>query len=100
MPRGKRWVLLPHCVQVTGNAAKINLFKVPGGYAMPVTFGGQAKSVEIVLCGLPKLSDKTRTEALHPGVKNPVEVGLRRNEAAVVMTVPLHRGCAMVRIVD
>jgi hypothetical protein len=46
------------------------------------------------------LSDKPRIEALHPGVKTPMEVGLRHCEDAVVLTVPLHRGCAMVRIVN
>jgi hypothetical protein len=98
--RGKRWVLLPHCIEVTGNAAKVNLFEVPGGYAIPITFAGQAKSVEVVLRGLPGLAGKTRIEALHPGVKDPVEIELRHREAAVVLTVPVRRGCAMVRVMN
>jgi hypothetical protein len=97
--RGKRWVLLPHCVEVTGNAAKVNLFEVPGGYAMPVTFGGQAKSVEVVLRGLQGISDKTRIEAIHPGVQDPVAVRFRRDGAAFVLTVPVQRGCAMVKLI-
>ena len=64
--RGKRWVLLPHCIEVAGNAAKVNLFEVPGGYAMPVTFAGRAKSVEVVLRGL---SGLVRQE---PGLKRSI----------------------------
>jgi hypothetical protein len=59
----------------------------------------QAKSVEVVLRGLAGLSDKSRVEVQHPGVKNPVELNLRHQEAAVMLTAPLHHGCAMVRIV-
>jgi hypothetical protein len=91
---------MPHCVEVAADAAKINLFEVPGGYAMPVTFAGQARSVEVVLRGLPGFSDRTRIEALHPGVKNPTRLTFSRDGATVVLTVPLYRGCAMVYITD
>lgn len=96
--RGKRWVLLPHCVEAVGNAAKVNLFEVPNGYAIPVTYAGQAKSVEVLLRGIQGLSDKCKIEAIHPGIQGPVPAGLRHEGAAVVLTVPLHRGCAMVCI--
>lgn len=66
---------------------------------MPIAFAGQAQSVNVVLRELQGLSDKTRIEALHPGVEKPVEVTARHRQGTVVLTVPLHRGCAMVRIV-
>jgi hypothetical protein len=38
--RGEKWVLLPHAVKVIRGGAKANIFQVPGGYAVPVTFDG------------------------------------------------------------
>ena len=64
--RGKKWVLRPHVVTVVGNAAKVNLFEVPGGYALPVTFAGKATQVKVVLHGL-DIADKAVCQALHPG---------------------------------
>jgi hypothetical protein len=96
--RGKRWVLLPHCAEVAGYAAKINLFQTFGGYAVPVTFAGKAREVKVVLRGLQHLSGGTKIEALHPGAKDPVSLDGRCTADMVTFTVPLHRGCAMVRV--
>ena len=52
--RGRRWLLLPHVVRVEGDKALANVFEVPGGYVVPVTFGGKEASVQVVLQGLPK----------------------------------------------
>ena len=98
--RGKKWVLRPHCVEVKDAVAKSNLFEVPGGYVIPVTFAGQTKTAEVILRGLEGVSDQTRAEALHPGVEKPAPVNLRRQGTDTVLTVPLHRGCAMVRVVN
>ena len=67
--RGKRWVLRPHVVEVVGKTAKANLFEVPGGYALPVTFGGQASTATVLLTGLPRLAGQAsfRVEMIHPG---------------------------------
>ena len=46
--RGKKWVLQPHSVTAGAPNVKVNLFEVPGGYVVPVTFAGQAASVEVV----------------------------------------------------
>lgn len=98
--RGKKWVLRPHCVEVKLAAAKCNLFAVPGGYVLPVTFAGKAKSVDVILRGLKCLSCTTRVDALHPGVKEPVNLRLRRQGSDTIVTVPLHRECAMVRVMN
>ena len=42
---------------------KVNLFQVPGGYALPVTFGGKAKSVTVRLRNVPGLEKLKRQGA-------------------------------------
>ncbi len=93
--RGKKWVLLPHVVTAPGNQAKVNLFEVPGGYALPVTFAGEATSVRIVLRGIEGLTEKTICEALHPGREKGQPVSLKRSNAEALLDVPVKRGCAM-----
>ncbi|MGA3325991.1 MAG: hypothetical protein ABSF45_16080 [Terriglobia bacterium] len=50
--RGRKWVLAPHVVGVERGAAKANIFQSSKGYAVPVTFGGKAASVRVVLRAL------------------------------------------------
>jgi hypothetical protein len=96
--RGKKWVLLPHVIEAAENAARVNLFEVPGGYAIPVTFAGKAASVRLTLRGLHDVSDKTVCEAIHPGADKwtPIKAAATGNE--VQLDVPVQRGCAMVRL--
>jgi hypothetical protein len=96
--RGKKWVLTPHAVTVAGNAAKVNLFAVPGGYAMPVMFAGKAASVKVTLHGLSGIADQTVCEAIHAGRPRRASIAMMRSGADVVLNVPIERGCAMVRI--
>ena len=96
--RGKKWVLEPHCVEVMDPQAKVNLFKVPDGYIVPVTFGGKAESVDVVLRNVKGITSKTVCTALHPGAETPVPVTLRFDGGTIRLTVPLRRGCAMVRL--
>ena len=91
-------MLKPHVVAVVGNAATVNLFQVPGGYALPVTFGGKAANARVVLHGLDGIDEKTVCEALHPGRQQAVAVPLSRSGADTVLEVPLVRGSAMVKI--
>jgi hypothetical protein len=87
--RGKKWVLTPHCVE--SDAAKVNLFQVPGGYALPVTFAGKTVRVRNV----PGLKT-ARCVAIHPGMEKPVPVAAQFKNRELELTVPLLRGCAMV----
>jgi len=96
--RGKKWVLEPHCVEVMDPQAKVNLFKVPNGYVVPVTFGGKAESVDVVLRNVKGITPKTVCTVLHPGAETPVPVTVRLDGGTIRLTVPLHRGCAMVRL--
>jgi len=93
--RGKKWVLAPHCVESA--TAKVNLFEVPGGYALPVTFGGSADSATVTVRNIPGL-DKLQAVALHPGADSAAPVAAGLKDGVLTLTVPLKRGCAMVRL--
>ena len=97
--RGKKWVLAPHCVEVTSGVAKANLFQVPGGYAMPVCFGGEAEFAEVMLRNISGL-DNLKCSVVHPGIETAVAptVHFNDNEGALILRVPLHHGCAMVTL--
>jgi hypothetical protein len=113
--RGKKWVLLPRVVEVTGEKARANLFATPGGYVVPIVFGGKEKSVELVLSGLPRLPGQNgfRIELIHPGeeqwttlsepsgylTNDPLEAIAKGGTIGQVrLRVPLARGCAMVKL--
>jgi len=98
--RGKQWVLQPHVIEVQDQQAKANLFTVPGGYVIPVTFGGEAPRVRVLLRDLPKLpgQDAFRAEAIHPGAEQRMPVAIADEGGRLTIDVPLHRGCAMVTL--
>ncbi len=95
--RGKKWVLTSHCVESATPGVKVNLFQVPGGYAMPLTFGGTAESATVSLRNLPGL-ERLRCEVLHPGTAAPLALTTTPQAGGVVLQVPLRRGCAMLRL--
>lgn len=95
--RGKKWVLAPHCVDVTDGATKANLFQVPGGYVMPVCFGGEDEFAEVALRNIPGL-DRLKYSVIHPGVETAVAPTILAKEEALRLRVPLHHGCAMVTL--
>ena len=101
--RGKRWVLTAGCVTAITpgrpqrGSPRVNLFEVPGGYALPVMFGGKAVSACVRLRNCPGL-ERLKCEALHPGAPSWVPVPATFQDGAVELQVPLKRGCAMVRL--
>jgi hypothetical protein len=98
--RGRKWVLRAHAVEVVGHKAKANFFEVPGGYVVPVTFGGQESKACVVLHGLPRLAEQKafRSEVLHPGETGWTPLAATKRGDDLVLDVPLVRGCAMVRL--
>ena len=94
--RGKKWVLAAHAAEVTNGQAKVNVFEVPGGYVVPVTFGGDSQEAKVALRGIQH--EIVTAEAYHPGRANAVPVQVARNGTQLLMTVSLQRGCAMVRL--
>ena len=97
--RGKKWVLAPHCVEVVGDTAKANLFQVPGGYAMPVCFGGKAEFADVMIRNIPGL-DSFKYSVIHPGVETAASptILFKDKDGATMLRVPLVRGCAMVTL--
>ena len=93
--RGRKWVLAPRCVEAADANVKVNLFRTPGGYALPVTFGGKTKSVTVRLRNIPGLK-KLGAKALHPGVETAAAVPTEFKDGVLELQVPLKRGCAMV----
>ncbi len=93
--RGKKWVLAPHCVKTTTTGVKVNLFEVPGGYALPVTFGGKHEFADIVVRNLPGLV-AVHCAARHPGNETAASLAPIFKDGALTLHVPLQRGCAMV----
>jgi hypothetical protein len=95
--RGKKWVLAPHCVETATPNVKVNLFEVPGGYVLPIAFGGAAESATVQIRNLPGL-DKLQATALHPGTEIAVPVTASVKNGVLTIAVPLKRGCAMVKL--
>jgi hypothetical protein len=94
--RGKKWVLSPHAVEVRDAAAKANLFQVPGGYVVPVTFGGDHPVVAVALSGLG--FQIASAEVFHPGSGEGKPLQFTDAGSTIVLTVPLERGCAVLRL--
>ncbi len=98
--RGRQWVLQDHVVEVVGDLAKANVFSVPGGFAIPVTFGGKAAEVELVLQHLPRTPEvgRYRAEVIHPGRGEWRPLPQVAYSDRIAIRVPLVRGCAMLRL--
>jgi hypothetical protein len=95
--RGKKWVLVPHVARASGGA-KTNLFQVPGGYALPVTFAGKADTVEVTLKRLPGMCEKMACQSIHPGGDKAVTIKPKVSRSSIRLDVPVVRGCAMVQL--
>jgi hypothetical protein len=95
--RGRKWVLQPHCIEVKGNDAKVNLFEIPDGFVIPVCFAEKGKKiVEISVRNVKELKN-VKAEAIYPGGKT-VSVPVRYKNETLVLKVPVERGTAMVRL--
>jgi hypothetical protein len=96
--KGKRWVLEPHCVETPGGQAKVNLFEVPGGWIVPVTFAPKEGQVTVVLRNVPGLRAGLKAEAFHPGTEAAESVALTDAGDEIRLAAGTRRGCAVVRI--
>lgn len=94
--RGKQWLFKPHVVKVAGNTAKANIFQVPEGYVIPVTFGGNATLAQVIIRHLNAVDGQATV--IHPGEKDWAPLPLEVEGDEIVLNVPLSRGCAMVRL--
>lgn len=96
--KGKKWVLEPHCIEAKNQAVKVNLFEVPGGWVVPVTFGPSHGNVTVTLRHVAGLKATLKAFAVYPGSGTRVPVVLTPTGDAVKMVVGTRRGCAMVKI--
>jgi hypothetical protein len=97
--KGKKWVLEPNCIGVEGENAKVNLFEIKGGWAIPVTFGPKEGTVTVILRNVPGMKGTLSAEVLYPGNDKPVKIAIDKTTNEIRLAVPLQRGCAMVKIV-
>lgn len=95
--KGEKWVPEPNCIEVVNGTAKAYLFKVPGGYVVPVVFGQSGSTVSILIKNVPGLS-KAKCEAICPGIESPSVPESSFTNGILKIRAPLIRGCAMVRI--
>jgi len=96
--KGKKWILEPHCIRVEGGEAKVNLFEVPGGWVVPVTFGPSRGTVTVVLRNVQGINSDLKASALYPGSETRVPIVLTTSGDDVRMAVDTKRGCAIVKI--
>ncbi len=96
--KGKKWVLAPHCIEVADQTAKANLFEVPGGWVVPVTFGPKEGIVSVTIRVVPGMTGNMEAEAIYPGSAQAVMVPVTHTAGVIRMAVQTHRGSAMVRI--
>ena len=92
--QGREWVLKPHVIKASDDLARVNLFKVKGGYSIPVVYG-RKNNIEVVLNDVDGLNDGFKCLAWHPGSQLPVAIKYRKTGKTFILNVPLKRGCAM-----
>ena len=93
--QGREWVLKPHVIVVKDQLAKVNIFKIKGGYSIPVVYG-KRDIIEVKLNDLDGLKDRFSFQAWHPGSEKPVDMKYVKQGNSITLNVPLKRGCAMV----
>jgi hypothetical protein len=97
--RGKRWVLKPHVISVGDHAAHANLFQVPGGYAIPITFAGNVNEVTVILRDFLEVGEQIASMTiLHPGKPKTTNLKWQSSGEAIRIAVPVERGCALVKV--
>ena len=97
MMKGREWVLTENPVVVEGDIAKANIFQVTDGYIIPVVFG--EKDTAILRVAAP-IADRTqKLLVLYPGENMALEINsVKVPDGRLEVTVPLKRGCALVKI--
>lgn len=95
--RGKKWVLAPHCVESSTKNVKVNLFETENGFVIPVTFGFGHNLASILVRNIPCLKNM-RVTVLHPESELESSLTVEWKLDAMVIHVPLVRGCAIVNL--
>jgi hypothetical protein len=93
---GRKWVLSPHAVNVDNPSIAANMFSVAGGYVIPVIASGKQETAGVTIRGV-DLAGAAVT-VLHPGKAESKAVKAVRSGKGYTVSVPLERGCALLRI--
>lgn len=93
----RKWVFVPHVLEVKDEIAKANVFEVPLGYAIPIAFAGQAPNAKITVRGLASIQTADY-EFINPGGQDWLSLKPFFSNNQVELEVPLKRGCGLVRI--
>ena len=96
--QGAQWVLEPHAVSVENDLAKVNMFQIPGGFSIPVVYGGENKQVRVIIANIKGLNAQTTCEAYYPGAETPASLEIKKTKNGWLIDVPLTRGCAMIKL--
>jgi hypothetical protein len=96
--RGKQWVLEPHAISIDRSAC-VNLFKVPDGHAVPITFAKHTPEVSVTLRNFAVAQPSAVSiQAILPAASKPLALVGEWTGGDLKIEVPLNRGCALVRI--
>ena len=97
---GKRWLLVPHIVDVVGGKALANVFRTNAGWAVCVVLGGDAAGATVRLRRAADAPpwEKLTCRAVHPGRDAPADLSGTPDGDWFVLDVPLVRGCAVVKL--
>ncbi len=93
--QGREWVLQPHVVSVSDHLAKVNIFKIRGGFSIPVVYA-KSDVIEVKVINLNGLNDLISCQALYPGTEKPVNIKYKTIGKTIILSVPVKGGCAMV----
>ena len=93
--RGRKWVLLPHVIDVE-SPSLANIFEVPTGYVVVVGFAGSREHVHVNLRNLQLRGFKA--EAIVPGDPAWTPVAMKASRNTVALDIPVKRGAAVVRL--
>ncbi len=96
--RGKKWVLEPHVAQVENNAAKVNLFKVPGGFVMPVVFANTENPVKVKIARSTEIGELVSASVLSPDLEKETPVKIISGKGYYELNVPAGKRGVMVKI--
>jgi hypothetical protein len=95
--KGREWVLTENPVTVDDGTAKANLFKVPDGYIVPVVFG--EKDTAKIKVAVAFAGNYLKVTVQHPGERTASTIdNAKVIDGKLLLTVPLVRGCAMIKI--
>lgn len=97
----RQWVLTPHPVTIPDHNALVNIFKVPGGYCVPVVMAanGASKIRLIISRDILASMGAFSLDVLQPGSNQPISIPYQKSTAQELsLEIPVRRGCAVVRI--